>query len=170
MRRNGFTERHITLGKDKSERKRLLLPQWERDVSVLWFIFLQVPLSAVRSWAQRWTTRAGLRLFSPSWPLCKTSPFLSPLHTASTLVCKAAQTIQIIYVSAKDDPSKDAMLQKQLPFKVWEGHLGLEIGRGRAGAPFLRAHVPTLPAHGQMVLSDLQPQSKSRVKTLILFF
>jgi len=35
MRRKGFTERHIILGKDKRERKRLLLPQWERDTSVL---------------------------------------------------------------------------------------------------------------------------------------
>jgi len=65
MRRKGFTERHIILGKDKRERKRLLLPQWERDTSVLWFIFLQVQQSAVRSWAQRRTTRAGLMLSCP---------------------------------------------------------------------------------------------------------
>lgn len=53
---------------------------------------------------------------------------------------------------------------------VGGGHLGLEIERGRAGAPFLCTHSASLPAHGQMVLSAPQHQSKSKVKTPILFF
>lgn len=56
-------------------------------------------------------------------------------------------------------PARKAMLWKQSPFKVWGGHLGLEIGRGRAGAPFLCARVPTLPLCLPMVRWCWVPRS-----------
>lgn len=170
MRRKGFTERHITLGKDKRERKRLLLPQRERDMSVLWFIS---PAGTTVS-SKKLKHRGGQ-------PELASGCFLPHDHSIrphlSFLFCTQLQHWSVkqhrqfrLYTSVqKMTPARKAMLQKQSPFKVWE--VGNRKGKSWCSIPSCPCfHSASLPAHGQMVLSDLQCQSKSRVKTLILFF